>query len=392
MIPVPAVVRDRWPPDPAVWLALDVVAATVLAVALLRSFPVDADGSVGVGVILALVMGAGVAIRRLLPLPALVATALASAVSGYLGLAKDPMLALALVLYTVAVRANRTVAVAALGLAEIAVLVVSHSPAHSRMPPIGITSTAIVQAAAWAIGIAVRTQRAYAAGLKEQAEQRVRAEVDRAQRALAEERLRIARELHDVVAHTMSVIAVQASVGAHVIDARPAEGRATLHTIERASRSALQELRAMLTVLRGRDAQPSEVPAPAPGLADLPALVERTRTAGLAIDVATIGAPRPVPASVGLAGYRIVQEALTNVVRHAHAQRARVAVAYHRNALDITVTDDGTGPAASTVEGHGLIGMRERVVLHSGWFAAGPCTPQGFRVHAVLPIDEGCDE
>jgi signal transduction histidine kinase len=148
----------------------------------------------------------------------------------------------------------------------------------------------------------------------------------------------------------------------------------------------------MLTVLRGRDAQPSEVPAPAPGLADLPALVERTRTAGLAIDVATIGAPRPVPASVGLAGYRIVQEALTNVVRHAHAQRARVAVAYHRNALDITVTDDGTGPAASTVEGHGLIGMRERVVLHSGWFAAGPCTPQGFRVHAVLPIDEGCDE
>jgi signal transduction histidine kinase len=392
VITVPARVRDRWPLSPAVWLALDVVVAAVLTVALLRSFPVGADGSVGVGVSLALVMGAGVATRRLLPLPALVATALASAVSGYLGLAKDPMLALALVLYTVAVRANRTVAVAALGLAEIAVFAVSHSPAHSRMPPIGIISTATVQAAAWAIGIAVRTQRAYAAGLKEQAEQRVRAEVDRAQRALAEERLRIARELHDVVAHTMSIIAVQASVGAHVIDARPAEGRATLHTIERASRSALQELRAMLTVLRGRDAQPSEVPAPAPGLADLPALVERTRTAGLAIDVAPIGMPRPVPASVGLAGYRIVQEALTNVVRHAHAQRARVALAYHRNALDITVTDDGAGPGPSTVEGHGLIGMRERVILHSGRFAAGPCTPQGFRVHAVLPIDEGGGE
>ena len=392
MITVPALVRDRWPPGPAVWLALDVVAAAVLAVALLRSFPVGADGSVGVGVSLALLMGAGVATRRLLPLPALVATALASAVSGYLGLAKDPMLALGLVLYTVAVRANRTVAVGALGLAEIAVLVVSHSPAPSRMPPIGITSTAIVQAAAWAIGIAVRTQRAYAAGLKEQAEQRVRAEVDRAQRALAEERLRIARELHDVVAHTMSVIAVQASVGAHVIGTRPAEGRATLRTIEGASRSALHELRAMLTVLRGRDDQMSEVPVPAPGLADLPALVERTRTAGLAIDIATIGKPRPVPASVGLAGYRIVQEALTTVVRHANARHARVALAYHRNALDITVTDDGGGPAQSTVEGHGLIGMRERVVLDGGRFVAEPVTPQGFRVRAVLPIDEGCDE
>lgn len=389
---MPALVRDRWPPGPAAWLALDVVVAAVLAVALLRSFPVGADGSVGVGVGLALVMGVGVATRRILPLPALAVTALASAASGYLGLTKDPMLALALVLYTVAVRANRTVAVAVLVLAEIAVLAASQSPAYTRMPPIGITSTAIVQAAAWAIAIAVRTQRRYAAGVREQAEQRARAQVDQAQRALAEERLRIARELHDVVAHTMSVIAVQASVGAHIIDARPAEGRATLRTIEKASRTALHELRAMLTVLRGQDAPTTQGPAPAPGLADLPALVEQTRAAGLAVDVATTGTPRPVPTSVGLTGYRIVQEALTNVVRHAHAHQANVAVAYHRNALDITVTDDGPGPALSPVHGHGLIGMRERVALHGGQFAAGPCRPRGFRVHAILPIDEDSEQ
>jgi signal transduction histidine kinase len=269
------------------------------------------------------------------------------------------------------------------------VLVAAHSPARSRMPPTGLTSTALVLAAAWAIGIAVRAQRAYATGLKEQAEQRLRAETDRSQRALAEERLRIARELHDVIAHTMSVIAVQASVGAHIIGARPAEGRATLRTIEEASRGALHELRSMLAVLRDR-AEPLDTPvmAPAPGIADLPALVGRTRQAGLAIDIATTGLPRPLPAGIELAGYRIVQEALTNVVRHAHARHARVALAYQPGALDITVTDDGTDAdlTTSASDGHGLIGMRERVTLHGGHFTAGPSGASGYRVHAVLPV------
>jgi signal transduction histidine kinase len=374
-------------------LAIDAMVAMVLAAAMLRSLQVSASTSVPVGAGLVLAMCAGVATRRLVPFLSLLVTALASGALAYLGSNKDPMVALALVLYAVAVRARRTVAVAGLLLAETAVLVASHSPADSRMPLIGIISTALVQAAAWTIGIAVRTQRAYAAGLKQQAEQRVRAETDRSQRALAEERLRIARELHDVIAHTMSVIAVQASVGAHVIDAHPAEGRATLRTIEQESRRALHELRAMLSVLRERGAETLDAPtlAPAPSLSDLPALIERTQQAGLSIDVATTGRPRPLPAGVELATYRIVQEALTNVVRHANARHAWVELAYRPQALDITVTDDGAGAdlPASTSDGHGVIGMRERVSLHGGEFTAGPYDSRGFRIHAVLPVAVG---
>jgi signal transduction histidine kinase len=376
-----------------VWLAIDAVVAMVLAAAMLRGLQVSASTSVPVGAGLVLVMCAGVATRRLVPLLSLFVTALASGALAYLGSNKDPMVALALVLYTVAVRARPTVALAGLLLAETAVLIASHSSALSRMPPSGIISTALVQAAAWTIGIAVRSQRAYAAGLKQQAEQRVRAETDRSQRALAEERLRIARELHDVIAHTMSVIAVQASVGAHVIDAHPTEGRATLRTIEQASHRALQELRAMLSVLRERGAEPPDAQtlAPAPSLSDLPALIERTQQAGLAIDVATTGRPRPLPAGVELATYRIVQEALTNVVRHANARHAWVELVYHPQALDITVTDDGAGAClpVSTSDGHGVIGMRERVALHGGEFTAGPYDSRGFRVHAVLPVAVG---
>jgi signal transduction histidine kinase len=275
------------------------------------------------------------------------------------------------------------------------VLVADQSPVFSRMPDAAFASTALVQAAAWTIGIAVRTQRAYASGLKEQAEQRVRAETDRSRRALAEERLRIARELHDVIAHTMSVIAVQASVGAHVIDAHPAEGRATLRTIEQATHGALHELRSMLNVLRDSDGTTATgiSLAPAPSLVDLPALIDQTRQTGLAIEVATVGSPRVLAPSIELATYRIVQEALTNVVRHANAQHARVELAYRRSTLDVTVTDDGHCVLPTqAVDGHGVIGMRERVALHGGQFTAGPLQSRGFRIHAVLPVGGGHEQ
>jgi signal transduction histidine kinase len=392
MAKILAGVRGAWPLRPAGWLVFDWVAAALLAVLMLRGSPLPrvAGGPAGLGEALALAMCAGVAIRRLATLPAFILTVAASTVSAYLGFGKDPMVALALVLYTVAARASRAAAIGALLLAEAAVLASSYSPAHALMPPDRVSATATVQAAAWTVGVAVRTQRAYAAGLREQAERRVQAEIDRSSRALAEERLRIARELHDIVAHTMSVIAVQASVGAHVIDTRPAEGRNTLRTIEETSRTALRELRLMLGVLRESDTAPPQGAEllPAPGLSALPALITRTRSTGLAIDLSVTGAPRQLSDGVGLAAYRIVQEALTNVVRHAHAEHARVELVYQPGSLDITITDDGTGAAAppSGTAGHGLIGMRERVALHGGEFTAGPRHDRGYRVHAVLPI------
>jgi signal transduction histidine kinase len=212
---------------------------------------------------------------------------------------------------------------------------------------------------------------------------------------LAEERLRIARELHDIVAHTMSVIAVQASVGAHVIDTRPAEGRNTLRTIEATSRTALRELRLMLGVLRDSDTAPpgdAEL-LPSPDLSALPDLVTRTRSTGLAIDLSIAGAPRQLSEGVGLAAYRIVQEALTNVVRHADAEHARVELTYEPGSLDINITDNGRGAAAPPAgnAGHGLIGIRERVALHGGEFTSGPLADRGYGVHAVLPIVGGAE-
>jgi signal transduction histidine kinase len=235
----------------------------------------------------------------------------------------------------------------------------------------------------------VRTQRRYAAGLREQAERRVQAEADRSRRALAEERLRIARELHDMVAHTMGVIAVQAGAAGHVASSRPAEAGKALRAIEETSRSALYELRRMLTVLRdGTGAGAAADLAPAPGLRDLPGLVERTRATGLRVELSEAGDPGGLAEGAGLAAYRIVQEALANVVRHARARRAHVRLEYEDAGLRLTVSDDGTGGTGPPAppEGHGLQGMRERAALCGGDFTAGPRPGGGFQVRAFLPV------
>lgn len=208
------------------------------------------------------------AVRRLAPLPVLVLVLAASVTSAYLGFSKDPMVAVAILSYTAAAAAPAGAAVAALILAEIGVVITWHAPVAGASPLARVTATALVQLAAWTTGFAVRTQRRYAAGLRQQAERRVQAEADRLRRTLAEERLRIARELHDVVAHSMAVIAVQAGVGGYVAQSRPRDAGMTLRAIEETSRSALQELRRMLSLLRddsgaaGRDG-PDLLPAPA---------------------------------------------------------------------------------------------------------------------------------
>ena len=204
-------------------------------------------------------------------------------------------------------------------------------------------------------------------------------------RAAADERLRIAQELHDVVAHSLGVIAVQAGVGMKVIDSDPAEARRSFENISRTSRSSLAEIRRLLGMVRNAEGMPAYTPAP--GLADVPRLVQEVAGAGLPVDASVDGDLGRVPPGVGLAAYRIVQEALTNALRHAGAHRATVRLDSTTGLLLIEVIDDGRGLNGSLVRGHGLVGMRERAAVYGGSLDAGPGAGGGFRVAARLPYD-----
>ena len=315
------------------------------------------------------------------------------------------------------------------------------------VPDGGLVSAALCVIIAWFTGYIVRQRRRYALRLQDEA----------ASKAVAEERLRIARELHDVVAHSMSVIAVQAGYGQYVIDTQPADARDALGAIQATSREALDEMRRMLSALRQADetdqrevaaragpgpgagadvgdsaagdagpapkAPRSSAPlSPAPGLADLDRLVSRTASAGVRVDLTRCGQPRNLPASLDLSAYRIVQEALTNVVKHARTSSCRVLIGYGQDELILEVTDNGAGlPAMAGAgvpgnslalagggpvllaesstpgwsvpdvagSGHGIIGMRERVSLLGGEFSAGPLPGYGFQVSAHIPLPAG---
>ena len=214
-------------------------------------------------------------------------------------------------------------------------------------------------------------------------------ELAQEQKALAEagqERLRIARELHDVLAHNVSLINVQAGVALHLLDEQPNRARPALEAIKNASSETLREMRSVLDILRRPGEQPPR--SPTAGVAGLDELVSRTQAAGISVDARVTGDPRGLPASVDLAVYRIVQEALTNVARHAHPAAALVSLAYRDDAIEIVVEDDGLRvDAANGSGGNGIAGMRERVTALGGEFAAGPRPDVGFRVRARLPLD-----
>jgi signal transduction histidine kinase len=255
----------------------------------------------------------------------------------------------------------------------------------AREPRPGLAQA--VGVAAWLLLILVVAEVARVRG--ERAAEMARTREEEARRRASEERLRIARELHDVVAHSISLINVQASTALHLIDERPEQARTALAAIKQASKEALGELRSVLDILRQGDERPPR--APAPSLTRLDELVAGVRTAGLEVLTKVEGDARPLPAPVEMAAFRIVQEALTNVRRHAGAATATVLVRYGDRDLTVQVDDDGRGaPGGGTSgTGNGIAGMRERAAALGGELEAGQRDGGGFRVLAHLPLDGG---
>jgi signal transduction histidine kinase len=319
------------------------------------------------------VLGLTIALRRRQPVLALGAVLVVLVV---LDLPYHSLLPAWSALYLVAVTRRRRTALAALGATLIAPAMVVG--VFDRGVLLGLISSLV-----WTIGYAVGRHREYERELRLHQARQAEAELEKARRGVTEERMRIARELHDVVAHSMSVITVQAGFGNLVIDDQPAQARAALGAIETTGREALAEMRRLLGMLR--DDGPAAL-APAPGLGELDHLVAQTAKAGVRVQVKITGAPRPLPPGIDLSAFRIVQEALTNVVKHAETASCRVAIAYAEDQLSVEVTDGGRGGPAASGHGHGLIGMRERVHLYGGTVQAAPLPGGGFRVAASLPV------
>jgi signal transduction histidine kinase len=231
---------------------------------------------------------------------------------------------------------------------------------------------------AWLLGSLVRSRRLYVQAQRREQE-------ERALTAVAEERNRIARELHDVIGHSVSVMTVQASAVRRLMRPDQAKERAALETVEATGREALGEMRRMVGVLRNGSGAPDLTPPPT--LDQLDRLVENFREAGLEVELRTDGAPGPLPPGLDLTAYRLVQEALTNTLKHAQATSAVVSVQYRPDVLVISVRDDGRGPDADGVPGNGLLGMQERVAVYGGRLTAGAAPGGGYELCAELPRD-----
>jgi signal transduction histidine kinase len=298
-------------------------------------------------------------------------------------------------LYTVAEHDDRrrsALAAAVSGVA-IAVLIVGRAGIPAGLS--GLVQSELSIVAVWVLGTWARERRRYLGTVEERALRAEQEREARAERAVTEERERIAREMHDVVTHHVSVIVIQAGAGLRALDRRPEDARAALTAIDGSGRQALADMRRMLGIV-GRPAEAtadrgdaSDALAPMPGLDRLGELVEHVRHAGLPVEVAVAGEPRPLDPGVELAAYRIIQEALTNSLKHARGARARVDVRYQPRVLEVAVEDvggRGDGGIAMPGPGHGLIGMRERAALFGGELEAAP-TRRGFRVVARLPLD-----
>jgi signal transduction histidine kinase len=350
------------------------------------------------GMALPFLVGLALLLVQVVPLlwrrsyPSLVLLLVAAAFGARVLLGFNPGIAgfgLLVAMYSVAayeVGARRLVFLVVAGLGFVAGFVVFGVTGNPRSFAITVPSLFFV--AAWLIGDYLSTRRAYVAQLEERAA-RLERERDQDRRLAAdEERTRIARELHDVVAHDVSVMAIQAGAARAVQASKPEAAAQALGLIETTARETLIELNRLLGVLRGGNgATPDR--SPQPGIGQLAGLVEELRAAGLEVDARVEGKPEPLPPALDLSAYRILQEATTNVLKHARARRVDIRVRYSEAMLALDVRDDGAGdggdPASSS--GHGLIGMRERVALFGGALRAGRDPAGGFSVHARLPIN-----
>jgi signal transduction histidine kinase len=369
--------------------------AAGLSLAQLRGFPNPQDRS-GLNVAFVLLQTLPLAFRRRAPFTVFAVAAAAAAVQGVLEL-RGPLfafLALNLALYSLAAYGDRRLAIGAMAVwaglltARLGYLIVTRWPQVTISGLYDLVDDYVLLAAAWTLGEGVRQRRLHAAELEDRAARLEREREEKARQAVIQERLRIARELHDVVAHSLSVIGVQAGAARLVLDADPdpTRARAAVAAIEATANQAMAEMRRALGILR--DTEPSGAAlTPLPGLRQLPALLDQLRTAGLPVELTVAGDPRPLPASVDLSLYRIVQEALTNALKHASAAHANVMVCYRAHEIRVEVTDDGRGASspAGRLEGAGTIGMRERVALFGGELQVGPRPQGGYAVQVCLP-------
>ncbi|GHJ43389.1 two-component sensor histidine kinase [Catellatospora sp. TT07R-123] len=392
---LPTTVRQWVLLDTVVLLLSSLVATTALAASVNPLPPavhVPGTGPAWIAYLVAVPVIVAAALRRLLPPAVLVAASVAGAAVMFGVPTAAPAVAALYLIYLVPARLATGAAVATLGAAVLMCVV------RSTYLGVGLSAgswlgssamAALLLVVAWTLGYGADRQRRYAAVRQQQAVQAAHEQLAQQRQALSEERLEISREVHDVVAHTLAVIAVQAGVANHVAGQHPQEARRALQTIEETSRGALAEMRRLLAVLR-----PDRTPAdtgPMPGLADLGDLVDRSAQAGLAVTVHTDGSPPSgLPAGLSLAVYRIVQESLTNIIKHAGPASCTVRLFYQPQEITVVISDDGRGGLPAT-SGHGLVGMRERVAMYRGRFVAGPRPEGGFTVTAVLPVPAGSD-
>ena len=363
--------------------ATDAALALVLAAFVLQEiFGSDVDGSLAITIPCSLGATLPLAWRRRAPLAA-VAVVMASVVlmSLLYDGTQEPqgtLVALLLAVFSVGAHAEQRPAVAGLVLSLVALLVDEPGDVIVMWPVFGL---------AWSAGRLVRARERDARKLGELAAALERERVEEARIAVVEERARIARELHDVIAHAMSSIVLEAGAERVNLTGEQESVRATLTSIERTGRAAMVEMRRLVGVLRDDDADPDRVPQP--GLAQLGVLAEHVGRSGVPVETRVVGDPVELPPGLDISAFRIVQEALTNVMKHAGPARASVVLTYGARVLEIEVTDDGRGGGAPNGNGHGLAGLRERAALFGGELDAGARDGGGFAVRARLPIEAG---
>ena len=365
------------------WLLDAVLALGLLAAAL---WAAAAAGPVPAWqVVLMVAAAAGYAARRAAPLPAFLATGALVVIMIAVGYGTAVIGAgLFLMAYTVAAHRSAAVTVIAAAYA-LAILIVVAVFFPDRMPLGEVATNLALFGGSFVLGRAARVHRAAARLEADRAALAERIQVKEARATLTEERLRIARELHDVVGHSLGVIALQAGVGARLVESDPAEAKAALLAIADRSRESLREVRQILGAVR----DPESTTSPDPGLAAIPELVADLAAAGLHVDLEQHGAPWPLTPAMDLSAYRVLQESLTNVVRHAGTDRARVRIGYTPDALELRILDHGRGPAPGSVPASGQRGMRERMTAWGGSLDAGPAAGGGYQVIARLPGQRG---